>query len=231
MANHILVVEDDPDINRLLAGLFERQGHQVTAAFSGTEARLLLPQIGKGFFQLILLDLMLPGLSGEELIPEIRRESIVPIIVLSAKGRDDKYQVMKAGADDFISKPFELEDVSVRAEAQLRRYTCFSVPSRTILRHKKLELDLDNLTARVAGQPLSLTAREMGILSLLMQYPGKVFTRQNLFETVWQGEYLGDDNTIHVHISNLRSKLAKLDPGESYIQTVWGIGFKLADTP
>ena len=231
MANHILVVEDDPDINRLLAGLFERQGHQVTAAFSGTEVRLLLPQIGKGFFQLILLDLMLPGLSGEELIPEIRRESTVPIIVLSAKGRDDKYQVLKAGADDFISKPFELEDVSVRAEAQLRRYTRFSVPSRTILRHKKLELDLDNLTARVAGQPLSLTAREMGILSLLMQYPGKVFTRQNLFETVWQGEYLGDDNTIHVHISNLRSKLAKLYPGESYIQTVWGIGFKLADTP
>lgn len=229
MTNHILVVEDDPDINRLLTGLFERQGYRVTSAFSGTEAKLLLPQISRGLFQLILLDLMLPGLSGEALIPEIRRESTVPIIVLSAKGRDDKYQVMKAGADDFISKPFELEDVAVRVEAQLRRYTRFSVPNRTVLRHKNLVLDLENLTAEVAGQPLSLTAREMAILTLLMEHPGKVFTRQNLFETVWQGDYLGDDNTIHVHISNLRSKLAKLDPEESYIQTVWGIGFKLSD--
>lgn len=227
MANRILVTEDDADINRLLTDLLVREGYEPVSAYSGSEARLLL---GQESFDLILLDLMLPGMSGEELIAQIRQKSTVPIIVLSAKGREDKYQVLRMGADDFIAKPFDLEEVAIRVEVQLRRCRGFSAKEGGgVLRFKALSLDLENLSAEVKGTPLSLTAREMGILTLLMRYPKKVFTRQNLFETVWNDSYMGDENTINVHISNLRAKIAKLDPGEEYIKTVWGIGFKLAD--
>ena len=225
MASRILVTEDNPDISRLLCDFLRQEGYEVTAAFSGSEAALLLE---RERFDLMLLDLMLPGLSGEELLARVRESSSLPIIVLSAKGKEDKYRVLRMGADDFISKPFDLQEVAVRAEVQLRRRRTLERPE-TMLRFKHLTLDEENLRAEVNGAPLSLTAREWGILALLLRYPKKVFTRQNLFESVWGSEYLGDDNTIHVHISNLRAKLTRLDPGEEYIKTVWGIGFKLSD--
>ena len=225
MATQILIAEDDPDINRLLGRILEKEGYQVTAAFSGSEARLLLKTVR---FDLIVLDLMLPGATGEELVEEIRKNSTTPILVVSAKGQEDKLNVLKMGADDFISKPFDVNEVAVRVYSLLRRSRDFSENGgeKQTLSLKNLEIDLESREVRVSGKPLSLTAREYDILVLLMRYPNKVFTRQNIFETVWGGAYLGDDNTINVHISNLRSKIQKPDDKEEYISTIWGVGFK-----
>lgn len=224
----ILVVEDDPDINDLLCTILRRQGYQVTGAFSGSEGRMCIAQYT---YDLILLDLMLPGITGEGLIGEIRATKTMPVIVVSAKtAQADKISLLRLGADDFIVKPFDVDEVAARVEAQLRRYKQFSSgSSNNLLRYKNLMLDRDAVEVSVSGQPVSLTAREFSILELLLRYPKKVFTRANLFEQVWEGEFLGDDNTVNVHISNLRSKLAKADPDTEYIKTVWGIGFKMAD--
>ena len=225
----ILVVEDDSDISRLLCTILTKNGYTVTAAYSGSEAEMRLSTNTP--YDLILLDLMLPGLTGEDLLAAIRRDKIMPVIVISAKGQQDKLHVLGLGADDFISKPFDIEEVLARVEAQLRRYKRFTPPAgqEPRLRYKELVLDTEGASVTVRGIPISLTARELAILSLLMAHPNKVFTRANLFESVWQDAFMGDDNTINVHISNLRAKIARADPDNEYIKTVWGIGFKMQD--
>lgn len=223
----ILVVEDDGDINNLLCELLRKQGYSVRGAFSGTEAKMCLEY---ETYHLVLLDLMLPGMTGEVLISELRKDKTLPIIVISAKtGQDTKVEVLKLGADDFISKPFDTEEVLARVEAQLRRYMVFTqtATETKLLKYKELMLDTDAIKVTLKGIAVALTAREYSILELFMSYPKKVFTRANLFTHVWHDEFLGDDNTVNVHISNLRAKLAKIDPDTDYIQTVWGIGFKM----
>ena len=225
---HILVVEDDQDINRLLCRILTDGGYDVRPAFSGSEAALWAEQYE---YDLVLLDLMLPGLTGEELIAQMRKKKTMPIIVLSAKaGLEDRVHVLRLGADDFIPKPFDNDEVLARVEAQLRRYKEFDRggTGERVLSHGALTLDPESMAVTVGGTPVSLTARECRILELLLSHPKKVFTREQLYEQVWQGEYMGDDNTVNVHISNLRAKLNKACKGE-YIKTVWGIGFKLAD--
>lgn len=225
----ILVVEDDLDINNLLCKILSKEGYNSRAAYSGSEAKMCLELYD---FQLVLLDLMLPGATGEELISFIREVKTMPIIVVSAKpGQDTKIEVLRLGADDFISKPFDVNEVLARVEAQLRRYMVFSNTQecQSVLRYKDLVLDREKMEVTFKGEPILLTAREFSILELLMSYPNKVFTKANLFEHVWNDEFLGDDNTVNVHISNIRSKLAKIDPDIEYIHTVWGIGFKMSD--
>lgn len=226
---NILVVEDDVDINNLLCKILSKEGYSIRPAFSGSEAKLCLEHYD---FQLIILDLMLPAVSGEELISQIRQAKTMPIIVISAKlGQDAKIEALKLGADDFISKPFDVKEVLARVEAQLRRYMVFSnvKEKQKVLKYKDLVLDPEAVEVRVKGQLINLTAREFAILELMMSHPNKVFTKANLFEHVWNEEFLGDDNTINVHISNLRSKLAKIDPDTEYIRTIWGIGFKIGE--
>ena len=224
---HILVVEDDPDINKLLCRVLSGAGYDCRPAYSGSEAALWAGQYD---YDLVLLDLMLPGLTGEEFITQLRQRKTMPIIVLSAKaGLEDRVNVLKLGADDFIPKPFDNAEVLARVEAQLRRYRQFSGASGgNVLTHGDLVLDKDSVTVTAAGKPVAVTAREFHILTLLMEHPKKVFTREQLYQQVWNGAYMGDDNTVNVHISNLRSKLAKASPTE-YIKTVWGIGFKMCD--
>ncbi len=224
---HILVVEDDPDINRLLYQIVTGAGYDCRQAFSGSEAALLAEQYT---YDLILLDLMLPGLTGEEFIAKLRKGKTMPIIVLSAKaGLEDRVNVLRLGADDFIPKPFDNAEVLARVEAQLRRYKKFSGGTAGgTLRWSDLILDRESVSVTVAGRSVSLTAREFEILSLLMERPKKVFTREQIYEQVWGEEYMGDDNTVNVHVSNLRAKLAKVSDTE-YIKTVWGIGFKMAE--
>lgn len=224
---HILVVEDDQDINRLLCRILTDGGYDVRPAFSGSEAVLWAEQYD---YDLVLLDLMLPGLTGEEFIARMRRRKTMPIIVLSAKaGLEDRVNVLRLGADDFIPKPFDNDEVLARVEAQLRRYKQFSTPGGgQVLRCGDLELDREAIRVTAGGREVALTAREFEILSLLMSHPRKVFTREQLYESAWGGEYMGDDNTVNVHISNLRSKLAKASERE-YVKTVWGIGFKLGE--
>ena len=224
---HILVVEDDPDINRLLCTVLGNAGYDCRPAFSGSEAELWATQYN---YDLVLLVLMLPGLTGEEFIQKMRRKKTMPILVLSAKaGLEDRVNVLRLGADDFIPKPFDNAEVLARVEAQLRRYKEFSDSGAgQVLTHGALVLDRESVTVTVDGKPASLTAREFEILALLMAHPKKVFTREQLYEQVWGGDFMGDDNTVNVHISNLRSKLNKVSKGD-YIKTVWGIGFKMAE--
>lgn len=224
---HVLVVEDDPDINRLLCKIAEDAGYDCRPAFSGSEALLLAE---KYCYDLILLDLMLPGLSGEEFIAKLRAGKTMPIIVLSAKaGTEARVNVLKLGADDFIPKPFENAEVLARMEAQLRRYKRFSgTPASGVLQWGDLALDREAVQVTAGGIEVTLTAREFEILALLMEHPKKVFTREQIYEQVWGEEFMGDDNTVNVHISNLRAKLGKASEKE-YIKTVWGIGFKMME--
>ena len=225
----ILVVEDDSDINGLLCKILIQNGYDVRGAYSGSEAKMCIEQFE---YDLIILDLMLPGLSGEELIKEIRKNYFMPIIVSSAKtSTEDKISVLKLGADDFIIKPFDINELLARVEAQLRRYTKFSTKNNinNKIIHKNLELDIDSRQVFVNKKEVNLTVIEFDILNLLITNPNKVFTRSNLFESVWNDEFMGYDNTVNVHVSNLRNKLSKFDKDNEYIQTVWGIGFKLKD--
>ena len=225
---NILIVEDDADINRLLCAILEGAGYACRAAFSGSEALLW---VEKYDYDLIVLDLMLPGVTGEELISRIRRGKTMPILVASAKvGVSDRVNVLKLGADDFIPKPFDNAEVLARVEAQLRRSRQFSVSTSEVLSSGPLTLDLDSHAALLDGREISLTSREFDILALLMKNPRRAFSRAQIYESVWGEDFIGDDNTVNVHVSNLRSKLAKADPEHSYIKTVWGIGFKLAET-
>lgn len=224
----LLIVEDDGDINRLLCRILKEGGYQTCSAYSGTEALLLLEREKPA---LILLDLMLPGLSGEEVIQRIRGErgSSIPILVLSAKGHvKNKVEAMTLGADDYLTKPFEPEEVLVRVLALLRRCRDGGLrEEERSLTYKRLALDKEARSASVNGEELPLTPHEYDILSILMESPDRVFSRETLYEMVWKNGYYGEDNTVNVHVSNIRKKIAKTEGEESYIRTVWGIGFKM----
>ena len=188
--SHILVVEDDQDINRLLCRILTDGGYDVRPAFSGSEAVLWAEQYD---YDLVLLDLMLPGITGEEFIARMRKKRTMPIIVLSAKaGLEDRVNVLRLGADDFIPKPFDNDEVLARVEAQLRRYKQFSAPGGgQVLRCGDLELDREAIRVTAGGREVALTAREFEILSLLMSHPRKVFTREQLYESAWAGSTWG----------------------------------------
>ncbi|RDU22286.1 DNA-binding response regulator [Anaerosacchariphilus polymeriproducens] len=224
----ILIVEDDTDINNLIAKIVEKAGHQVVQAFSGTEAQLRLEMDS---FDLIILDLMLPGITGEELIELIREKAQMPILVLSAKnGLENRVNVLNLGADDYLMKPFENEEVAARVNASLRRYKKFSPDKNKkaeVLNHKNIEINNDAREVFVCSKRIALTGYEYDILYLLLKNPNKVFSRESLYEEIWNGGFYGEDNTVNVHISNLRKKIAEFDKEEEYIKTVWGIGFKL----
>ncbi len=222
----ILIVEDDADINRLLSRILTASGYRTLPAFSGTEARLLLQRETP---DLILLDLMLPGISGEALLREIRENlrSDVPVLVLSAKSAlQDKITLLKDGADDYITKPFEPEELLARVQANLRRCGKDCAGERP-LSYRKLRLYPASRRVTLQDQELAVTSHEFDILRLLMQNPEKVYSREAIYELVWSGGYYGENNTVNVHVSNIRKKIREIDPGEEYIQTVYGIGFKL----
>lgn len=219
---HILIVEDDTVINGLIAEFLRQKGVACTQAFSGTEGQM---RMEAGRFDLVLLDLMLPGLPGEELLAWLRQKSGVPVIVLTAKDAlDSKVALLEAGADDYLTKPFELEELWARMGVQLRRAGAPAQSAR--VSYKAWVIDPAARQLLVDGRPVELTAHEFDILELLAGHPSKVFTKQEIFEAVWRQDYFVEDKTINVHISNIRAKLRPTGT-EGYIQTVWGIGFKL----
>ncbi|GIO96911.1 DNA-binding response regulator [Paenibacillus lautus] len=223
---HILVAEDDSDISQLLCSIIRKSGYVPQPAFSGTEALLYLEQRQ---WSMVLLDLMLPGMTGEELLKRIDRRRNGPVIIISAKGEQQtKVSALRGGADDFITKPFDIEEVSARIDSHLRRFAQIAQPIvPNVLQHNGLVLDRDAKSVTTDGIELALTAREYEILALLMSVPKKVFTKADLYESVWNEPFYGDVNTVNVHMSNLRSKLAKAAPGSEFIETVWGIGYRL----
>lgn len=221
----ILVVEDDADINKLLCHMLQNSGYNTVSAYSGTEALLNLKDEN---WDMVILDLMLPGLAGEKILEKIRTAREMPVIIISAKGdTETKIQALRTGADDYITKPFDIDEVSARIDANLRRYKKFSKEDNSILTYGEISLNKDTREVFINQVPINLTTREFDILELLISYPRKVFTKTNIFETIWGENYLCDDNTIKVHISNLRNKIHSAKPLHEYIQTVWSIGYKL----
>ena len=222
----ILIIEDDMLLNDMTKRLLTQHGYCATSAYSGSEALLL---IERSSFDLILLDLMLPGISGEIVLEKIKNIIDIPIIGVSAKTDiDSKVNLIRNGADDYITKPFDNQELLVRIEAVLRRFQKSTTPNTSkILRFKDLSLDTEAMEAKIRNTPITLTRYEYLILQLLMSSPSKVFTKNNIFESVWNENFIGDDNAINVHIGNLRKKFAKVNPEEKYIQTVWGLGFKM----
>ncbi|WP_261852000.1 response regulator transcription factor [Clostridium folliculivorans] len=224
---NILIVEDDDSINNLIAKVLKKNNYDVVQAYSGTEALLYLE---RDTFQLVLLDLMLPGKTGEELIRSIRKNKTMPIIVVSAKmDKQSKLELFKLGADDYITKPFDLEELSARIDVNVRRYINFNNNEvfDEKLTYKDIVLNKETKEVEVNGLKLVLTAREFNILELFLTHPKKVFSKANIFESVWGEEYLCDENTVNVHMSNLRNKLQKANLEEEYIETIWGMGYKL----
>lgn len=223
----ILIVEDDNDINSLLYEMLSNEGYDVKSAYSGTEGLLYLDN---NEFDLILLDLMLPGKAGDELVSIIREKKNMPIIIISAKEEVGlKAKLLRAGADDFISKPFDLDEVLARIVANGRRYIEFSNNNEeiNIIKYKEITINKETREVFINSTAISLTVREFDILELLIKHPTKVFSKANLFKSVWKDEYFGDDNTITVHISNLRNKIIKAGAKLEYIKTIWGIGYKM----
>ena len=223
---NILVVEDDNDINQLLCSIVEKSGYASQPAFSGTEALIYLE---KQDWDMVLLDLMLPGMNGEEILSKITEQSNTPVLIISAKlEQQTKIDALRSGADDYITKPFDIDEVSARIDSHLRRYRRMQeLPTKKELRYKNIVIDTEAKKVVVEGKSLAFTAREYNILVLLMSSPNKIFTKENLFENVWNEPFYGDDNTINVHMSNLRSKLSKACPGVEYIETIWGMGYRL----
>jgi len=221
---NVLIVEDDNDINNLLYEMVVDYGYEAKSAYSGTEALLYLEN---NKFDLILLDLMLPGKSGDELVSIIREKEDMPIIIISAKEEKGlKAKILRAGANDFISKPFDIDEVLARIEVNLRRYS--KTPDiKSDNTYKEIEVCTDSRLVKVNGQEVNLTSIEFDILELMVKYPDKVFSKNNLFKSVWGENFICDDNTITVHISNLRNKIKKAGAKEHYIKTIWGIGYKL----
>lgn len=220
----ILIIEDNPDIHRLAEEALVKNGFETQSAYSGTEGQLLL---GMEDFDLILLDLMLPGLSGEDLLKDIRSKSNIPIIVMSAKDAiDSKVEVLESGADDYIVKPFDLKELIARIQVQLKKKGTLEAAPSTLYQLGDLVFDEEAGTLSFAGRELSLTRQESRILECFLKQPKKIFSKEEIYTVAWEDFYIGADKTINVHISNMRKKLLE-QTGKEWIQTVWGVGFRL----
>jgi DNA-binding response OmpR family regulator len=223
----ILVVEDHEDVNRMLAETLADAGYAAKSVYTGTDA---VREIRNGQYALMLLDIMLPYKSGDEVLREIRKFSDIPVIIISAKDMvGTKIDLLKLGADDYITKPFDLGEVVARVESNLRR-SHRQAQASSFFCYKDLTLDANAKRVTVKGIEIDLTAKEYQILEMLVKNENKVFTKANLYESVWLEEYLGDDNAVKTHISNLRCKLKSANPENDYIETVWGLGYRLYKT-
>lgn len=220
----ILQIEDNEDIQNILFNLFSEE-HDIIQAYSGTEGELLFQSQE---IDLVLLDIMLPGKGGEEVLKFIRQRSSVPVIMLTALG--DKHlisQYLLDGANDYIVKPFDLEEVYARVSVQLRERIKGSSTTDNIYQVKNIKINPDSFEVSGNGKTIRLGKKEFQIFHTLLQNPKKIFTKEDLYETVWEAPYLSGDNTLNAQLSNLRKKLAQVDGSSEYIETIWGLGVRL----
>ncbi|MEK3918948.1 response regulator [Paenibacillus polymyxa] len=224
--NTVLVVDDEPDIRDVIHVYLRNEGYQVIEAANGEEALNIIKTTS---VQLVILDVMMPIMDGIKACFKIREVSSTPIIMLSAKEEDiDKITGLTTGADDYMVKPFNPLELLARVKAQLRRQTLIGKPeSNSLILIKDLVIDTSKHSVKLKENDISLTPLEFSILVLLASHPGQVFSSEKIYETVWKEPYGYSDNTVMVHIRNLREKL-EVNPREpQYIKTVWGVGYKI----
>ena len=222
----LLLVEDDGEIRDMLCQFLEGEPYEVACAANGEAACRMFDGDA---FDLVLLDLMLPGQGGFDVLRHIRRTSTVPVLILSARDTGGD-KILGLGADDYITKPLSVAELLARIKANLRRstqYAAQAAPAQERLTAGELVMDLSGHTVTKAGEPVELTAKEFDILKLLLQHPKIVYTKGQIYRQVWKDAYLGDENAVNVHISRLRSKLEDDSRHPRYIVTVWGVGYKL----
>lgn len=226
----ILIIEDDTDINEVLTSFLKKQGFCCMQAFSGSEARLLLEMRksdAAGQFNLVITDLMLPGISGHDIVSLIRSRGSMPVIVISALDKpSEKVELFQLGADDYLVKPFDLEELLARVTVQLRHASKNRGSMQEELTFRDWLIDLDARSLMVAGTPVRLTRTEYNIIEALIKRPKKVFSKRELYEAVWNEDSFIEEKAINVHVSNIRAKLKETGT-DHYIETVWGIGFRL----
>lgn len=230
MENKILLIEDDTAISEMVKSYLGKEGFLVSLAMDGAEGMSLF---FKESFDLVLLDIMMPKLDGMEVMRLIREKSQVPILIMSAKDSDvDKAIGLGLGADDYIAKPFSLIEISARIKAAIRRSTRYSTEEKRkahLVSLGQLTIDLDNFAVHKNGQSIQLTSKEFDILRLFVTNPSRVFTKNQIFSFVWNGDYMGDENVISVHMRRLREKIEDDPSNPAYIKTIWGIGYKLGE--
>jgi DNA-binding response OmpR family regulator len=224
MAISVLIVEDDRNIAELLQMYLEKEGYSVTTAFDGGQG---LAKFRSANPNLVLLDVMMPVMDGWAVCKAIRAESQVPIIMLTAKGEtEDKVTGLKSGADDYITKPFEMREVLARIEAVLRRSSGITAEKKTRkVSYDKLVIDMDAFELLVDGKKVDTPPKEMELLYYLASSPNRVYTRNQLLDEVWGFDYFGDSRTVDVHVKRLREKLEGISEKWS-LKTVWGVGYK-----
>jgi DNA-binding response OmpR family regulator len=218
----ILIIEDDKDINNMLNDLLVLNGYKCISAYSGTEALLIC----NDEVDLILLDLMLPGKGGSEIIADLKAKHNIPVIVTTAiSDIDTKLNLFELGADDYVVKPFDNKELLARIKVKLKKNT--TIDNNTILKYKDIIMDLNKYEITCNNKSVSLSKIEYELLKVLISNPNKVFTKNNLYELVWDTENSADDNTLNVHISKIRTKLKMANDKEDYIETIWSIGYKM----
>ncbi len=224
MAHTILVVDDDEQVLDLLQVYLLKEGYRVLGARDGNDA---LELFKREHPDLVVLDIMMPGLDGFEVCQRIRKNSRVPVIMLTAKDEDvDKILGLEMGADDYVTKPFNPRELLARIKAVLRRAAEWSEHPGAVLQLPRLEINPAHCEVKVDGQPITCTPKEMQLLVTLASNPGRVFTRDQLLEQVWGYEYFGDTRTVDTHIKRLRRKLEVTGTCPWEIKTVWGVGYK-----
>ena len=224
-------MEDDREISEMLEEFLIQEAFEVVPAFDGLEA---CEKFEDGEFDLVLLDLMIPKMSGMDVMKTIREKSVVPILIVSAKDSLlDKSLGLELGADDYITKPFVMAEVLARIKANLRRTNQYAAGSSrkqeepATLSCGDIQLNPADFTVRKRGKKIDLTAKEFEILRLLMQNPKKVYTKEQIYSLVWEDAYLGDEYAVNVHISRLRNKIEDDARNPEYIITVWGFGYRI----
>lgn len=224
----ILIIEDDTDINNVMCEALTKAGYSCVQAFSGTEGVLRAEQDS---FSVVILDLMLPGMHGGDVLKKLHEReagSRIPVMVVSAKDSlDSKVELLTAGAEDYMTKPFEIKELVARIGVLMRRTLDHGKAEHDLLSYGEITLDRAGFAARVGKRAVELTKHEFRILELLMMRPDKVFSKQEIYDYAWEEYYIGEDKTVNVHISNIRKKL-KAETEKEYIETVWGVGFKMA---
>ena len=227
MGKRILLVDDEPLILKGLKYTLEQEGYETDSAMDGEEA---LDKFNRSSFDLILLDVMLPKLDGLSVCQRIREQSNVPIIMLTAKGEDmDKILGLEYGADDYMTKPFNILEVKARIKTILRRASGAPMEEKKVVRIRDLEVNLLKRTVALGGRDVRLTAKEFDLLHMFITNRGKVFSREEMLESVWKYDYAGEDRTVDVHIRRLREKIERDTSKPEFILTKWGVGYYFTD--